>query len=85
MDEKTLEYMGERVDKARQIQREIKKMKEKMKVLEGMDTQRDIEIGRGFYLTEETLTFSMFQEIITNTLATLGERIEYLEEQFIQL
>lgn len=85
MDQKTLEYMGQRVDKARDIQAKIKELKHFIEFSEGKSniTLSD-NGGRGF--TIETRRFERLAfRAGASILKEIHEEIKLLEQELAEL
>lgn len=85
MDQKTLEYMGERVDKARNLQAKIKELKHFIEFSEGKSniTLSD-NSGRGFTIEKrhfEQLAFRA-RELI---LKEIHNEIKLLEQELAEI
>lgn len=85
MDEKTLQYMGERVDKAREIKRKIEELQEFIKYSGGKD--RVVLTSSGGAGVE--ISFRRFPELAgrakTAVLKEVEEEIKLLEQELAEL
>jgi len=85
MDDKTLDYLGERVDKGREILRNIKDLKDKRNSLASLDLDRiNYADGHG-RAVQISLKTGLVDEIKKSTLSALDIEIENLRADFAEL
>ena len=74
MDNKTLEYMGERVDKARKLTYKIAAINKKIKFL-GESTVREVRVGStsggGIYLDKEHASTNTILPLVKDAIAEI--------------
>lgn len=85
MDEKTLEYMGERVDEGRAIKKRIKSLVEDARYLSEMSEVESITFGRNIYLKSRIYTYGMLMEIRNKAIVVIENEIRELESRFDEL
>jgi hypothetical protein len=85
MDEKTLQYMGERVDKARGIKKKIAELKD---VIKYSDDKNDVALsqsGRGRVLIESQSYSHLAARAKLAVLAEVEREIKLLEQELAEL
>lgn len=83
MDHKTLEYMGERVDKARKLSNQIKDLQEKKNTLENQGTIMVAFIGKNdTRFRSEIYGDELIDEMVKITLDIIQDRINHLQNEF---
>lgn len=85
MDQKTLEYMGERVDKAREITKRIAELKDFIKYSDGKDDVGLSQHGRGRVLIESSGYSRLAASAKTAVLKEVEKEITLLEQEFAEL
>ncbi|WP_110933786.1 hypothetical protein [Paenibacillus bouchesdurhonensis] len=84
MDEKTLQYMGERVDKAHAIKKKIAELNEFIQHSEGKDTIR-LSDGGGYVQLVSYNFDRLSARAKVAVLKEVEEEIKLLEQEFAQL
>ncbi|MNW41748.1 hypothetical protein D3C74_188970 [compost metagenome] len=85
MDEKTLQYMGERVDKAREINEKIKRLDDFIKYSDGMSNVQLMDNG-GRYVGIEFRTFgALAARAKAAALNEVLEEIKLLKQELAEL
>ncbi|PAD73938.1 hypothetical protein [Paenibacillus campinasensis] len=85
MDQKTLEYMGQRVDKARNIQRRIKELQHFISYSEGRTTICIIDRHNNGPRIRQDEFSRLFDKAIGVFIEEMREEIRLLEQELAEL